>query len=72
MNNIPIVINGVINPIFAKANSFILKKYNVSDYDTLKTLWYNEFGASLKGKNYWQYICFDDPKKQVLFSIKFE
>ena len=72
MNKVPIIVNGNINPIFVKANSFLLKKYNISDYNTLKSLWYQEFEGILNGQDNLEYICFDNPRKQIIFSIKFE
>jgi hypothetical protein len=79
-NFIPIVINKEINPIFLKANSYIISKSNdfesvetINNEKKLENLWRKTFGARLikHNSNTWTYIVFDTVKDKTIFLLKY-
>jgi hypothetical protein len=77
MSDIPILDSkGQISSTFVRANDFILEKYGdtIKSKKDIEVFWMLEFGANLKKNNgkSWDYIGFNNPKQQLLFSFKFQ
>ena len=80
---IPILGSDGINPIFIKANSFLLKKFRQQFQSAttrdkkkkkLAELWKSEFSADLiehSNLKIWEYIKFQDTQTQTIFLLKF-
>ena len=85
MNNnpctIPIVVNDQINPMFVRANSFILSQNvdsfvsNNNEYNERKIeeLWQTVFNAQLikTHLNVWTNIVFDSDSDKTMFLLKY-
>jgi hypothetical protein len=78
--NIPLISNDKINPIFVKANTFLLTQHidcfecsdNVANEDKLKKLWKDTFNADLVKVNSdtWTDIVFETNSDKTLFLLK--
>jgi len=79
--SISIIEKEKINPVFTRANSWLLDKHNdlffendtVHNYNLLEKLWANEFKASLIFDHYlkvYSYIVFNNTEDMTLFLIR--
>ena len=81
-NRLDIVVNGAINPLFFKANRYLISKYyselkDKSDSDKklfLEKKWSIEFKAipQLNNVNEWQYLSFFTESDKMMFLLKWE
>ena len=78
-DEILILIDGRVNPIFIKANRLILSKYadqiskgktHLEKIKIIEKMWNKEFKATLKKNLYWNTINFQSLKDLTLFSLK--
>ena len=78
---IPIVVNNQINPMFVRANSFIISQNvdrfvaddNIVNEKKLEELWQTAFGAQLikKNSNVWTSIVFNNDADKTMFLLKY-
>jgi ribosomal protein S17E len=83
--SISIILNGAINPVFIKANRYILKKYSKkfenldleNKKKVLENLWELEYNIKLGKvsnsiKTAWTHMIFPDPSSKTMFMLKWE
>ena len=80
-NNIPIKINNIINPVFIKANGFLIDKHSLkfknknleSKKQELKTCWKDEFNIELLTEaGQWTYMRFNNQLDAMMFLLKWK
>jgi hypothetical protein len=65
---ISLIVDDNINPIFLKANSALLKKYQITNTEQLTKLWKSDYAAELVLP---EYILFDNQIAMTTFMLKF-
>lgn len=77
--NVDIITNKSINPMFIKANEFLIDQNKdkfagldlMSRTALIETLWRKHYGGELiKENNYWDKIKFIDNKSMVMFQLR--